>query len=101
MQSGPTKRDTPTIDALAAQSLVLGNYQVTTSICTPSRYSMFTGNYASRATNADFLNRLKTEGSAVPEFNALITTKENTLPKRLKALGFRTGFTGKDHMTPC
>jgi arylsulfatase A-like enzyme len=99
MQVGKTRKYTPTIDALAAQSTVLTNYHAVTAICTASRYTMMTGNYPSRATNKDFVQRLQTEGSAVPEFNTLMTKADMTLPRRLKALGYRTGFVGKDHMS--
>jgi len=90
---------TPQLDALAAQSTVLTNYQIVTPVCTASRYSLLTGNYPSRATNGVFQRRLVREGAAIPEFNVAITAADMTLPRRLQALGYRTGFTGKDHVS--
>jgi arylsulfatase A-like enzyme len=89
----------PTINAFAGESLIFDNYHTTTPLCTPSRYSLLTGNYASRATNQAFLARTQREGLPVVEMNTYITQQEPTLPKRMQALGFRTGFFGKDHAT--
>jgi arylsulfatase A-like enzyme len=97
--TGTTGRYTPAIDTLASQSLVLTNFHTVTPLCSPSRYALLTGNYPSRSHVAYFTNRTKTEGMPVPEFNVTIAAAESTLPKRLRTLGFRTGFVGKNHVT--
>lgn len=56
--------------------------------CTPSRYSLLTGNYAFR-NNAEIL-----PGDAP----LLIDTSMVTLPKMLKKVGYTTGIVGKWHL---
>jgi arylsulfatase A-like enzyme len=52
---------TPNIDALARQGLVFDNSFVTTSICSISRASLFTGQYARRHGIVDFARPLSKE----------------------------------------
>lgn len=74
---------TPHIDALAREGLVFDNCFVTTSICSISRASLFTGQYARRHGIADFAKPLTDEQLA------------NSYPGKLKAAGYRMGFVGK------
>ena len=74
------------------------NFHTTSPICTPSRYSLFPGNHASRARNAEFQRRMQRENMALPEFNTYIEPSEITLPRLLQGQGYRTGFVGKNHV---
>ena len=78
--------------------VVFTNFHTTSPICTPSRYSLFTGNHASRARNAEFQRRMQRENMALPEFNTYIEPSEITLPRLLQGQGYRTGFVGKNHV---
>ena len=57
LPEGHCKNLTPNIDRLAKEISYLGNLYVASPVCTPSRYDVLTGNYASRASN-DALNNL-------------------------------------------
>ena len=46
---GNPRNLTPNIDRLATEGLVLLNQYVSSPVCTPSRFSVLTGNYASRS----------------------------------------------------
>ena len=61
LPQGKRKNLTPSIDRLADEGVVMEEMHVASPICTPSRYNVLTGNYASRARNAWFTSRTKEE----------------------------------------
>lgn len=79
---------TPNIDTLAATGINFTDAHSPASTCTPSRYSLLTGQYAFRR-KAEIL-----PGDAP----LLIDTTEITLPKVLKKAEYRTGVVGKWHL---
>ena len=86
---GATKVSTPHIDSLAAGGLRFTDGHCTSSTCTPSRYSILTGQYAFRNKKAVIL-----PGNAP----LVIDPTGATLPKMLKGAGYATGFVGKWHL---
>lgn len=78
---------TPNIDRLASQGVLFENAYVTTSICSPSRASMFTGLFPQQ----HGLLGMAQWGYRVLEGSPL-------LPNLLKQEGYRTGIIGKTHM---
>ncbi len=80
---------TPGIDSLAQQGLLLTNGYATSATCTPSRYSLLTGQYPWRNSRAKIL-----KGDAP----LLIDPKQETLPKLLKRAGYTTAVVGKWHL---
>lgn len=86
---------TPHMDSLARDGVKFSRGYVVSAVCTPSRYNMVTGGYASRALN---LRQNTPPGSwAKLGWNSLVT-EEVTLAKILKAGGYRTGMVGKWHL---
>ncbi len=87
--NGATKIRTPNIDRLAHQGLRFTNAHTSSSTCTPSRYSLLTGEYAWRKT-----------GTGIAPGNAalLIPTDHITLPGVLQKAGYKTGVVGKWHL---
>ncbi|MEM6302724.1 MAG: sulfatase-like hydrolase/transferase [Pseudomonadota bacterium] len=85
---------TPNIDRLAEEGVIFSRYYVTSPICTPSRFSLMTGRYASRSQTL----RLNTPEGEPPliAFNTPLD-RELTLPERLQPLGYVTGHVGKWH----
>jgi len=76
--------ETPHIDALAAQSMYFDNAFVTTSLCSPSRASIITGQYA--------------HAHQVMDNDTPLPPDIPTFPKELQEAGYHTAFVGKWHM---
>jgi arylsulfatase A len=98
LPEGKGKNLTPNIDRLASEGTILLEGHCASPICTPSRYNVLTGRYASRAQNEGFLHQTKREGQSVVEFNTHILKTDITLPKLLKKAGYTTGMSGKNHV---
>ncbi len=80
--------ETPNIDSLAANGIRFTDAHSSSATCTPSRYSLLTGEHAFRV-GAEVL-----KGDAP----ALIRPGKKTLPAMLKEAGYRTGVVGKWHL---
>jgi len=86
---GATKVETPGIDRLAASGLRFTNAHASSATCTPSRYSLLTGEYAWRE---------KGTGIAPGDAALIIPTNIETLPSMLQKAGYTTGVVGKWHL---
>ena len=99
MPEGAGKNYTPNIDRLADEGTVMRNQYVSSTVCTPSRYSVITGRYASRSQAPEFLAATEELGQSHVQWNTFADpAKETTVARRLNDAGYRTGFVGKDHM---
>ena len=97
LPQGEGKNLTPNIDRLAEEGIVMEQQHCASPICTPSRYNVLTGTYASRAQNGGFKWLTKERGQTVVEFNTHIIKGQTSLPALLKAGGYSTGMSGKNH----
>ena len=86
---GAKRISTPNIDRLAAQGLRFTNAHSTSSTCTPSRYSLLTGEYAWRKSGTGVLT-----GDAP----AIIGPGRTTIASVLRKAGYTTGVVGKWHL---
>ena len=86
---GATALQTPHIDKLASQGVRFTDGYCSASTCTPTRYSMLTGNYAFR-----------TEGTGIapPNSPAIIEPGTETVASILKRAGYQTAVVGKWHL---
>ena len=98
LPEGRGKNLTPNIDRLWQEGTVMTGMHVASPICTPSRYNVLTGNYASRARNDFFRQRTEREGQTVVEFNTHIVKGDITLQRLLNKAGYATGMVGKNHV---
>jgi len=90
---GATKIKTPHIDRLAAEGRRFEDGHASAAVCTPTRYSLITGQYSWRQT-AEGLNKGVARGDAP----LLIPTAMTTAPGLLRQAGYRTALIGKWHL---
>lgn len=85
---GSTQIQTPNIDKLASSGLKLTDGHSSSATCTPSRYSLLTGEYAFRQ-----------KASVLPgDAPLLIPVDKPTLPSMLKESGYKSAMIGKWHL---
>jgi arylsulfatase A-like enzyme len=88
---GATRIRTPNLDRLAAAGVRFTNGYAPSSTCTPTRYSMFTGEYAWRQSS-------KRTGILPGDAPLSIEPGRLTLPEALRRAGYFTGAIGKWHL---
>jgi len=86
---GARKVKTTNIDKLASEGLRFVNAHSPSATCTPSRYSMLTGEYAWRR---------KGTGIAAGDARMIIEPGRTTLASILQERGYKTGVVGKWHL---
>ncbi len=99
LPEGKGKNLTPNMDRLAAEGTVMFGQHVSSSVCTPSRYSCLTGEYASRSKSQKLTSfTKKMDGQTVVQWNSYIVSGQQTIAHLLKKQGYTTGFFGKNHV---
>ncbi len=83
-EQAPPFLRTPNMDRMAAEGMHIRNAFVTTSLCSPSRASILSGQYAHRHGVVD-------NSSPIPEGTRFF-------PRDLQAIGYKTACIGKWHM---
>ena len=78
-ENGEKLNLSPNIDFLAENGVIFDNSYVSTSVCTPSRYSILTGNYASRGSSQ--ANIKKYEGQTNVSWNVHINKRTGNIAK--------------------
>jgi len=86
---GAAKVRTPSLDRLAHEGLRFTDGHASSATCTPSRYSLLTGQYAWRKAGTNIL-----PGDAA----MIIEPRQTTLASALQAAGYKTGVVGKWHL---
>ena len=89
--AGATKIKTPNIDPLAADGVRFTQGYAPSATCTPSRYSLLTGEYAWRQ---------KARSNTILDGDAPLCIEPGrlTLPAMLRQAGYQTGIVGKWHL---
>lgn len=86
---GATKVKTPNLDKLASRGIRFTDAHSSAATCTPTRYSLLTGEYAFRK---------KGTGIATGDAALLIDPGRTTLASMMKNAGYTTGVVGKWHL---
>jgi arylsulfatase A-like enzyme len=104
MDVSPFRRDTfyetPNIERLAREGVRLTQAYTASPVCSPTRYSLLTGRYPTRAAATDWFVG-KRAGRFLPaELVDRMPLEEVTLAEALRAGGYRTAHVGKWHLGP-
>lgn len=86
---------TPNIDRLAEEGVRFTRYYATSAVCSPSRYSLLTGRYASRCKSLQ--DQFPTNDVALIRWNCRLEGKEKTIAHLLGDAGYETALVGKHH----
>jgi arylsulfatase A-like enzyme len=89
---------TPNIDQLASEGLMFTSAYTTASMCTPSRYSVISGQFPGRCSAPSFLKDSPVTEPYNIAWNTWITPDKLTLPRVLSKNGYVTGMSGKWHV---
>lgn len=90
---------TPNMERLASRGIRFNNFYAM-SVCSPTRISIMTGQNAARHRTTNWINPEENNGGpqGPPDWNWNgLTSKDVTLPRILKANGYRTIHVGKGH----
>ena len=91
---------TPNLDRLSREGMIFHNAHVTTTVCTPSRYTFLTGRYAGSAYGPAYRQEFPLGQQALPGFNMDLETDNMNVGSVLAKHGYATGFVGKYHVGP-
>jgi len=89
---------TPNLNRLAKEGMICHNAHVTSTVCTPSRYTFLTGRYASSSHSKTFLDECPEGTQALPAFNVGLESDRMNVGRVLADAGYATGFVGKYHV---
>lgn len=93
------KYETPNIDRLAAEGMRFTKAFTTAAACTPSRYSVLSGQYPGRCQEESFLQQFPANTIYRLGWNTYLNSSTLTIPQILKRAGYQTGMFGKNHVT--
>lgn len=89
---------TPRLDQMARDGLHLRDFNVTSTVCSPSRYSFLTGRYAGRCEGERFMQEHPPGDQTQVENIGELEPDRWNLAKVLQKNGYKTGFVGKSHL---
>ena len=91
---------TPNLDRMVAEGMKFTRAYVSSSVCTPSRYSFLTGRFAGNSHSKLYEQSVGSkERQGVPSFNVALERDNMNVGNVLREAGYTTGFVGKFHLT--
>ena len=91
---------TPNLERLAREGITFNNAHVTSTVCTPSRYTFLTGRYAGSSYYPEYLELFPPGQQALPAFNVGLEPDNMNVGAVLAKNGYAAGFVGKFHVGP-
>ena len=90
--------ETPNLDRLAATGVRFTSGYAANPVCSPTRYSIQTGRYPTRAGLTNWLAGMRVERFQNAPLTLQMPLAETTLAEVLRPAGYRTAFVGKWHL---
>ena len=91
---------TPNLDRMAQEGMKFTRAYVSSSVCTPSRYSFLTGRFAGNSHSKLYVDAVGgKENQGLPNFNVALERDNMNVGNVLREAGYTTGFVGKFHLT--
>ena len=91
---------TPNLDRLAREGMRLDNGHTVSNVCTPSRYTLFTGRYPGNSYFKPYLEEYPKNRHGAPGFNVGLEEDNMNVGNVLRLSGYVTGHVGKLHVGP-
>ena len=90
---------TPNLDRMAEEGMKFTRAYVSSSVCTPSRYSFLTGRFAGNSHSKLYAEAVGgKENQGLPKFNVALERDKSNVGNILREAGYATGFVGKFHL---
>ena len=91
---------TPNLDRMAEEGMKFTRAYVSSSVCTPSRYSFLTGRFAGNSHSKLYAEAVGgKQNQGLPNFNVALERDRMNVGNVLREAGYATGFVGKFHLT--
>ena len=91
---------TPNLDRMAEEGMKFNRAYVSSSVCTPSRYTFLTGRFAGNSHSKLYADAVGgKENQGLPNFNVALERDKMNVGNVLREAGYTTGFVGKFHLT--
>lgn len=91
---------TPNLDRMAQEGMKFTRAYVSSSVCTPSRYSFLTGRFAGNSHSKLYAEAVGgKQNQGLPNFNVALERDKKNVGNVLREAGYTTGFVGKFHLT--
>ncbi len=88
----------PNLDRMAREGIKFNHAYVSTTVCTPSRYTFLTGRYAGRSRSPNYLDECPAGSQGLPAFNMELEEDLMNVGNVLRLNGYATGYVGKFHV---
>ena len=92
--------ETPHIDRLAREGMRFTNGYAASPVCSPTRFSIMTGKYPTRADATNFFSGRRAGKFYPAPLKDSMPLSEITIAEALQQAGYRTAFFGKWHLGP-
>lgn len=89
---------TPNLERMAKEGITFHNAHMTSTVCTPSRYTCLTGRYAGSSYSPVYLEECPLGQQGLPAFNVALEDDNMNVGHVLAQNGYATGFVGKYHV---